>query len=84
MDSWGKIDETTIPPKKAFYSKLDLEGISDADYAHAQKVWEAFGIKNRGEYHGVYPQSDTLLLADVSDYCLRIYFQKSIGKCKKS
>ena len=65
MDSWEKIDETKIPPKEAFYSKLNLEGISDADYAHAQKLWEVLGIKNRSEYHDLYAQSDTLLLADV-------------------
>ena len=38
MDNWEKFDETRIPPKEAFYSKLNLEGISDADYAYAQKV----------------------------------------------
>ena len=38
MDSWGRFDENTIPPKEAFYSKLDLEGISDADYEHVKKV----------------------------------------------
>ena len=65
MDSWEKIDETKIPPKEAFYSKLNLEGISDADYAHAQKLWEVLGIKTRSEYHDLYAQSDTLLLADV-------------------
>ena len=27
-DSWEKLDETIIPPKEAFYSKLNLEGIS--------------------------------------------------------
>ena len=27
---------------KAFYSKLNLEDITDKDYNHAQKVWEAF------------------------------------------
>ena len=32
MDNWEKFDETTIPPKEAFYSKLNLESISDADY----------------------------------------------------
>ena len=77
MDNWEKIDETTTPPKEAFYSELNLEGISDADYAHVQIVWEVFGIKNHGEYHDLYTQSDTLLLADVfenfRDKCNEIY-----------
>ena len=44
---------------------------------HAQKVWEVFEIKNLGEYHALYVQSDTLLLADVfknfRNMCLEIY-----------
>ena len=28
-------------------------------------MWEVFGITSRGEYHDLYAQSDTLLLADV-------------------
>ena len=51
MDNWGKFDETTLPPKEAFYSKLNLKGISDEDYAQAQKVSEVCGIKCCGEYH---------------------------------
>ena len=38
MDSWGKFDDTSLPDKKPFYSNLNLEDISDEDYAHAQKV----------------------------------------------
>ena len=37
MDSWEKFDENSLPPK-GFYSNLNLEDISDEDYAHAQKV----------------------------------------------
>ena len=48
MDSWEKLNETTLSPKEAFYSNLNLEDISDEDYMHAQKVFE---IKNLGEYH---------------------------------
>ena len=65
MDSWEKFNETVLPPKKAFYSNLNLEDLSDEDYAHAQKVWNVFEIKNLGEYHDLYVQCDTLLLADV-------------------
>ena len=28
------------------------------------KIWEVFGIKNLGEYHDLFVQCDTLLLAD--------------------
>ena len=76
-DSWEKFDETTLPPKEAFYSNLNLEDFSDEDYEHAQKVWDVFETRNRGEYHDLYLQSDTLLLADVFEnfrnMCLEIY-----------
>ena len=65
MDNQEKVHETTLPPKEAFYSNLNLEDISDEDYAHAQKVWDVFKINNLGEYHDLYVQSDTLLLPDV-------------------
>ena len=67
MDSWEKFDENTLPPKEAFYSNSNLEDISDEDYMHAQKVWDVFQIKNLGEHHDIYVQTDTLLLSDVSE-----------------
>ena len=65
MDSWERFNETELPPKKEFYNKLNLEDITDNDYLYAQKVWDTFKIKNLGEYHDLYVQSDTSLLADV-------------------
>ena len=65
MNSWERFDETLLPNKKAFYSELNLEDISDKDYEHAKKVWEVFEIKSLGEYHDLYVQSDKLLFADV-------------------
>ena len=44
---------------------MNKEGITDEDYKHAQKVWKEFNIKNLDEYHDLYVQSDTSLLADV-------------------
>ena len=41
------------------------------------KVFEDFKLKKLGEYHDLYVQSDTLLLADVSENfrnkCIEIY-----------
>ena len=77
MDSWERFNETSLPPKESFYSELNLEDISDKDYLHAQKKRDVFEIKNSGEYHDLYVQSDTLLLADVFEKfrntCIEIY-----------
>ena len=77
MDSCERFDETSLSDKTAFSSKLNLEDITDKDYVHSQKVWKVFGINNLGEYHDLYVQCDTLLLADVfekfRDTCIEIY-----------
>ena len=77
MDGWEKFNETSILDKEALYSKLNYEGITDEDHAHYKKVFKEFGLKDLGEYHDLYVQSDTLLLADVfenfRDKCIEIY-----------
>ena len=76
MDDWEKFNETSLREKEDFYSHLNMEDITDADYVHAKKVCKDFEIKNSGEYD-LYVQSDTLLLADVLEnfrnMCLKIY-----------
>ena len=47
------------------YSHLNSEDVTDADYTHAQRVCKDLEIKKTGEYHELYVQSDTLLLANV-------------------
>ena len=63
--------------KKVFYSEINLEDIADKDYAHDQKGFEEFKLKNLDDQHGLYVQSDTLLLADVFENfrkkCIEIY-----------
>ena len=77
MGSWKRFKEESLPDKASFYSELNKEGITDEGYAHAQKVWNTFNTKNLGEYHDLYVQSDTSLLADVfenfRDKCIEIY-----------
>ena len=77
IDSFDRFEETSLPSKSAFYSSLTDESISSEDYQHAQNVWDIFDIKNLGEYHDLYLQSDVLLLADVfenfREVCQRDY-----------
>ena len=77
MDDMEKFNDTQLPPQSAFYSILNDEDISDKDYKHAQNVWNAFNVKNMGEYHDLYLKSDVLLLADVFENfrstCLNYY-----------
>ena len=48
MDDWGKFNETSLPENEAFYSHLNMEDITDADYAHAKSVSKDLEIKNLG------------------------------------
>ena len=65
IDCMKKLDETSLPSKEAFYSKLTSESITDEDYQHAQTVWKEFNIESVHDYHNLYNLSDVILLADI-------------------
>ena len=77
MDTPKKLEETCLPPKGAFYSRLNNEDISNDDYEHAHKVWKTFRMKTMRDYHDLYNQTDVLLLADVFEnfrsVCIKNY-----------
>ena len=77
MDSWQRFDETSLPDKEAFYSNLNMENITDVGYRHGKTVFEYLINKNLGDYHDLYVQSDTLLLAVVfknfRNMCIKVY-----------
>ena len=77
MDNWEKFNETLLPSKESFYSNLNMENIDYIDYRHGNNVFKIFKLKNLGEYHDLYIQSDTLLLGDVFENfrnkCLEVY-----------
>ena len=59
------------------YSSLNMENVDDIDYRHGNNVFKNFKLKNLGEYHDLYAQSNTLLLADVFEnfrnMCIKVY-----------
>ena len=54
-----------------------MENIDDIDYRHGNNILKKFKLNNLGEYHDLYLQSDTLLLADVFEnfrnMCIKVY-----------
>lgn len=77
VDSWEKLNETSLPPREEFYSKLTESDVSDSDYEFACNVWKEFNISTLGEYSDLYLKTDVLLLADIfenfRDTCYSIY-----------
>ena len=77
MDNWERFDETSLPGKESFYSSVNMENIDDIYYRYGNNVFKKFKLKNLGEYHNLYVQSDTLLLADVFEnfrnMCIKVY-----------
>ena len=75
MDNWERFDETSLPDKESFYSSLNMENIDDIDYHN--NVFKKFKLKNIEEYHDLYVQSNTLLLAGVFEnfrnMCMKVY-----------
>ena len=70
MTNWDKFKETKLPPREAFYSKLNMVGVREEDYEHAL-----------GEYHDLYLylylKTDVIILANVFEefrkVCLKNY-----------
>ena len=77
MNSWKRPAETSLPDQKTFYSKFNLGDITDNGYAHAQSIFEEVKLKDLGDYHNLYAQSDKLLLGNVIENfrnkCIEIY-----------
>ena len=47
MDDWEKFIVSLLSEKQDFYSHLNLENITDADYTQRKRVCKDFEIKNK-------------------------------------
>ena len=64
-DSFERFKETKLPEKEKYYSTLSKKDITDEEYEFAKEVWEKFKLKNLGELHDLYMNTDVMILADV-------------------
>ena len=72
MDNWERFDEMLLPSKESFYSNLIMENIDDIDYRHGNNVFKRFKLKNLGEYHDLYVQSDCYWLMYLKTLEIRV------------
>ena len=75
-DDWNKFNEISVPGKQNFYRHLNVNDITDKDYMHTRRVCKEFEIKNLGECHDLYIQSDILLLVDVFENFRNMFLKK--------
>ena len=64
-DCWQTSDETSLQDKEAFYSSLNIEFLQTLIIDMQKDLLKYFNDKNVGDYHELYVQTDTLLLANV-------------------
>ena len=82
VDDYRKFLYPRLPPKEAFYSRLNANKrnkgnghISKEQHEHLQNVWQIFNFKTFRDFHDHYFKKDVLLLEDV--------FERFISTCLK-
>ena len=68
MNTFERFDETSLPPREAFFNTLTDSEISDEAYEHATKVWKVFKCKTLLDYHSIYLKCDVVLICDVFEH----------------
>ena len=74
MGDQEKFNKKSLPKKEYFH--LNMEDINDAGYANAKRVCKDFEKKN-WEYHDLYVQGNTLLLAII----VVVIYLRTLEKC---
>ena len=65
LDSFERLDETSLSPIEKFYGTLNNEEYAIEEYNHAENVWSIFKCRNLRDYKELYLRADVLILADM-------------------
>ena len=82
MNDLHKLDERSLPPQSAFYSRLKNEGISDEDCARCQEAWRSNGMTTLHDYLIFYNNRDVVPFLDAIDKQFAFYRQQNIDMFK--
>ena len=81
VDSYEKFNYKELPPKECFCSSINdgkrnkVNGhISNEQYEHLQNIWNAFNFNTFEDFHDHYLKKDVLLLADIFEKFIMVYY----------
>ena len=83
MDRLERLDDTALPPKEAFFSRLKNEGISDEDYASCQEAWCDNGMTTLRDFLVWYNNKDVVPFLQAIDRQFAFYQQRGIDMFKQ-
>ena len=83
MDRLERLDDTALPPKEAFFSRLKNEGISDEDYASCQETWRVNGMTTLRDFLVWYNNRDVVPFLQAIDRQFAFYRQRGIDMFKQ-
>ena len=83
MGRLERLDDTALPPKEAFFSRLKNEGISDEDYASCQEAWRVNGMTTLREFLVRYNNRDVVPFLQAIDRQFAFYRQRGIDMFKQ-
>ena len=75
FNSLDRLSDMQLPSKPHFYDSLSEQHVTDEEYAHAQKAWDAFHCTSFGEYTQRYLELDVYLLADIFEHYRKTCFK---------
>ena len=83
MDRLERLDDTALPSKQAFFSRLKNEGISDEDYASCQEAWRDNAMTTLRDFLVWYNNRDVVPFLQAIDREFAFYQQRGIDMFKQ-
>ena len=82
IDDLQKLEEHSLPPQTAFFSRLKNEGISDTDYALCQEAWRSNRMTTMRDFLVFYNNRDVVPFLECIDQQFAFYQQQNIDMFK--
>ena len=82
-DRLERLDDTALPSKEAFFSRLKNEGISEEDYASCQKAWRVNDMTTLRQFLVWYNNRDVVPFLQAIDRQFAFYQQRGIDMFKQ-